>query len=94
MAFTATAPLVGAGAPRFNPPIRSRFCTWCCGAPEASRPTRRPTAPAMPSFGCTLTDFEVVPVSIYVRNAWGNRAPQVDSATVSKTRLALEQRAD
>jgi mono/diheme cytochrome c family protein len=48
----------------------------------------------MPSFGWTLTDFEVAAVSTYVRNAWGNRAPAVDAATVSKTRQALEKRAD
>jgi mono/diheme cytochrome c family protein len=53
-----------------------------------------PTAPAMPSFGWMLTDFEVAAVSTYVRNAWGNRAPPVDAATVTKTRGALEQRAD
>ena len=53
-----------------------------------------PTAPAMPSFGWTLTDFEVAAVSTYVRNAWGNRAPPVDPATVGKTRRALEQRTD
>jgi mono/diheme cytochrome c family protein len=53
-----------------------------------------PTAPAMPGFGWTLTDFEVAAVSTYVRNAWGNRAPSVDTATVSRTRSALEQRAD
>ena len=34
-----------------------------------------PTAPAMPSFGWALTDFEVATVSTYIRNAWGNRAP-------------------
>jgi mono/diheme cytochrome c family protein len=53
-----------------------------------------PTAPAMPSFGWTLTDFEVAAVSTCVRNAWGNRAPSVDTASVSRTRSALEQRAD
>jgi mono/diheme cytochrome c family protein len=53
-----------------------------------------PTAPAMPSFGWTLTDFEVAAVATYVRNAWGNRAPPVDAATVTKTRQALEQRND
>jgi hypothetical protein len=53
-----------------------------------------PTAAAMPSFGWTLTDFEVAAVSTYVRNAWGNRAPPVDTATVTKTRRTLEERAD
>jgi mono/diheme cytochrome c family protein len=51
-----------------------------------------PTGPAMPSFGWTLTDFEVAAVATCVRNAWGNRASPVDTATVTKTRQALEQR--
>jgi mono/diheme cytochrome c family protein len=55
---------------------------------------RAPTAPAMPSFGWALTDDEVAAVATYVRNAWGNRAPPVDAATVGKTRRTLEQRAD
>jgi hypothetical protein len=33
-------------------------------------------------------------VSTYVRNAWGNRAPQVDAATVGKTRRTLQERTD
>jgi mono/diheme cytochrome c family protein len=53
-----------------------------------------PTAAAMPSFGWTLSDSDVAAVATYVRNAWGNRAPPVDAATVGKTRRALEQRAD
>jgi mono/diheme cytochrome c family protein len=53
-----------------------------------------PTAPAMPSFGWTLNDDQVAAVATFVRNAWGNRAPAVDTATVGKTRHALEQRND
>jgi len=53
-----------------------------------------PTAPAMPSFGWTLNDEQIAAVSTFVRNAWGNRAPPVDPATVGKTRHALEQRND
>jgi mono/diheme cytochrome c family protein len=53
-----------------------------------------PTAPAMPSFGWTLSDDQIAAVSTYVRNAWGNRAPPVDPTTVGKTRRALEQRTD
>lgn len=53
-----------------------------------------PTAPAMPSFGWLLNDEEVAAVTTYVRNAWGNRAPPIDAATVSKTRRALEERND
>jgi mono/diheme cytochrome c family protein len=50
-----------------------------------------PTAAAMPSFGWMLNDDQVAAVATYVRNAWGNRAPLVDAATVGETRRALEQ---
>ena len=48
----------------------------------------------MPSFGWMLNDDQVAAVATYVRNAWGNRAPLVDAATVGATRRALEQRKD
>jgi mono/diheme cytochrome c family protein len=53
-----------------------------------------PTAAAMPSFGWLLNDEQVAAVVTYVRNAWGNRAPPVDAATVSRTRHALVERSD
>ena len=48
----------------------------------------------MPSFGWMLNDDQVAAVATYVRNAWDNRSPFVDAATVAKTRRALEQRKD
>jgi mono/diheme cytochrome c family protein len=53
-----------------------------------------PTAAAMPSFGWLLDDEQVAAVVTYVRNAWGNRAPPVDAAMVSRTRHALVERND
>ncbi|HEY2533170.1 MAG TPA: c-type cytochrome [Xanthobacteraceae bacterium] len=53
-----------------------------------------PTAPAMPSFAWTLTDDQVAAVATYIRNAWGNHAPPVETATVGQTRRTLEERAD
>jgi mono/diheme cytochrome c family protein len=53
-----------------------------------------PTAPAMPSFGWMLNDDQVAAVATFVRNAWGNRASAVETATVGKVRHALEQRND
>jgi mono/diheme cytochrome c family protein len=31
----------------------------------------------MPPFGQVLKDYEIAAVATYVRNAWGNRAPEV-----------------
>jgi mono/diheme cytochrome c family protein len=53
-----------------------------------------PTAPAMPSFGWLLSDEQVAAVTTYIRNAWGNAAPAVDAAEVTRQRQQLVQRSD
>jgi mono/diheme cytochrome c family protein len=53
-----------------------------------------PTAPAMPSFGWLLTDEQVAAVASYVRNAWGNTAPQVSVGDVGSARHDLAARSD
>jgi mono/diheme cytochrome c family protein len=45
-----------------------------------------PTAPAMPSFGWTLSDTEIADVLTYVRNTWGNAASAVQSTDVGTLR--------
>jgi mono/diheme cytochrome c family protein len=40
----------------------------------------------MPPFGAILNDVEVAAVVSYVRNAWGNAAPMVYPAQVTKLR--------
>lgn len=46
----------------------------------------RPTALAMPSFAWKLNDGEIASVTTYIRNAWGNSAPQVQPRSVAKLR--------
>jgi len=53
-----------------------------------------PTGPAMPAFGWLLSDDQVAAVVTYVRNAWGNAAPPVDAADVTKSRRAFVERKD
>lgn len=48
-----------------------------------------PTASAMPGFGWLLTDRQTAAVLTYIRNAWGNAAPDVTAADVTKGREAL-----
>jgi mono/diheme cytochrome c family protein len=55
---------------------------------------KAPTAPAMPSFGWLLNDDEAAAVLTFVRNSWGNAAPPVTAADVSKSRRDLAQRRD
>jgi mono/diheme cytochrome c family protein len=53
-----------------------------------------PTAPAMPQFGWILDDDAVAAVVTYIRNSWGNSAPQVTASQVKTTRQMLAERSD
>lgn len=46
----------------------------------------KPTGFAMPSFDWKLGDDDVAAVVNYIRNAWGNHAPEVDAKEVAKVR--------
>lgn len=48
-----------------------------------------PTAPAMPGFAWLLNDQQAAAVLTYIRNAWGNAAPNVTANDVAKRRTAL-----
>ena len=50
-----------------------------------------PTAPAMPAFDWRLNDDQVAAVLTYIRNHWGNAAPAVTAATISKQRASLAE---
>lgn len=56
---------------------------------RAGATSTAPTAPAMPSFGWNLSDTEVADVLTYIRNAWGNAAPAVQSTDVTTLRGRL-----
>jgi mono/diheme cytochrome c family protein len=53
-----------------------------------------PTGAAMPAFGWLLTDDQVAAVTTYIRQAWGNAAPAVTAADVSRARKELVERND
>ena len=62
-----------------------------------SRSVPTPAAPtplAMPPFDWKLSDDEVAAVATYVRNAWGNAAPEVKVRTVAKLRRRYAQAAE
>lgn len=52
---------------------------------------KAPTGPAMPSFAWKLNDGQVADILTYVRNNWGNSAPQVSTDTVARIRAAAKQ---
>ena len=55
---------------------------------------KEPTGPAMPAFGWQLDDAQIAAVATYVRSHFGNGAPAVSAADVSKARSALAARTD
>lgn len=48
-----------------------------------------PTGAAMPGFGWKLQDEQIANVLTYIRNSWGNAAPALSAADVSKARTAI-----
>ena len=48
-----------------------------------------PTTPAMPSLAWRLKDQEIADVLTYVRNSWGNAAPEVSAGDVATVRKEL-----
>ena len=49
----------------------------------------RPTPSSMPAYDWKLSDEEIAAVATYVRNAWGNSAPEVGAGEVRAMRKAL-----
>ena len=49
-----------------------------------------PTSGAMPSFAWKLSDQQVASVLNYIRNSWGNAAPEVKADEVAKVRKDLK----
>jgi len=50
----------------------------------------RPSPLGMPGFDWRLNDREVAELASFVRNAWGNRAPEVRTDAVTKLRRAIK----
>jgi mono/diheme cytochrome c family protein len=48
----------------------------------------------MPMFADKLSDEEVASVATYVRNAWGNAAPEVSSSSAGKMRRKVMTRSN
>ncbi|NUR45619.1 MAG: c-type cytochrome [Sphingomonas sp.] len=88
--------LGGEGQPRHFPPLAGNNAVQARDPTtivriilEGSRsvPTpAMPTAPAMPPFAWRLKDSQIASVATFVRNSWGNSAPQVPASKVAKLR--------
>src|SRR6185503_4940909 len=94
----------GEGQPRTFPPLAADASVQARDPTTivrliltGSRSVPTPAAPtplAMPPFDWKLDDREVAAVATYVRNAWGNSAPAVESAKVAKLRRRYGQAAE
>jgi mono/diheme cytochrome c family protein len=52
--------------------------------------TSRPSPLTMPAFAWKLNDRQIADVATYVRNSWGNKAPQVNARAVTGMRKNLD----
>jgi mono/diheme cytochrome c family protein len=86
----------GSGAPRIYPPLpgnanlqsddpASTLRIILDGAETLTTP-RAPNTGSMPGYARQLSDQEIADVANYIRNSWGNAAPPVTPAQVSKAR--------
>lgn len=90
----------GKGQPRFFPPLAGDAVSQQANpgslihfilAGARTAPTEsRPSPLTMPPFAWKLTDQEIADVSTYVRNSWGNTAPQVSAREVARMRDKLK----
>jgi len=92
----------GSGAPRIYPPLpgnanlqsadpSSTLRIILDGAQTMTTP-RAPNKGSMPGYAGQWSDQEIAAVANYIRNAWGNAAPQVSPAQVAKARLTGDPR--
>ena len=88
----------GSGAPRIYPPLPgnanlqsadalSTLRIVLDGAQTVTTP-RAPNKGSMPAYAGKMTDQQIADVTNYIRNAWGNAAPEVTADQVAKARRA------
>jgi mono/diheme cytochrome c family protein len=86
----------GSSAPRIYPPLPgnanlqsadslSTLRILLDGAQTMTTP-RAPNTGSMPAYAKDLSDQEIADVANYIRNSWGNAAPLVTAAEVTKAR--------
>jgi mono/diheme cytochrome c family protein len=53
-----------------------------------------PTGPGMPGFAWLLDDEQAAAVLTYIRNSWGNAAPEIAAADIGRERSKLAKRSE
>ena len=86
----------GSGAPRIYPPLPGNALLQSAdplstlriiidGAETVTTP-RAPNTGSMPAYAKQFSDQEIADVATYIRNSWGNSAPQVTPGQVKRAR--------
>jgi mono/diheme cytochrome c family protein len=75
-----------AGNPSVQAPDPTTIVRIILAGTRAVPTPAKPTAPGMPAFDWKLDDGEAAAVATYVRNSWGNSAPEVSRGKVAKLR--------
>jgi mono/diheme cytochrome c family protein len=88
----------GSGAPRVYPPLPGNANLQSADASSTLRiildgaqtvmTPRAPNKGSMPAYADKMTDQQIADVTNYIRNAWGNAAPEVTADQVAKARRA------
>jgi cbb3-type cytochrome c oxidase subunit III len=94
----------GTGVPRMFPPLAHNANLQSVDPLSIIRiilqgaqtvPTaEQPTSSTMPAYNWKLSDTEIAAVASYVRNAWGNSAPEVNADQVKRLRENLSAKSN
>jgi len=89
----------GEGVPRMFPPLKGNanvqqrdpttVLHFILDGTRAEPTDRAPTPLSMPAFNWKLNDADIAAVATYVRNAWGNTAPEISARQVADLRAKL-----
>ena len=89
----------GDGVPRFFPPLKGdanlqqsdpkTVLHFILTGVKTTPTAARPTGLAMPAYAWKLNDDQIAAVASYIRNAWGNAAPEVTAGQVASLRRKL-----
>lgn len=96
--------MAGQGVPGFFPPLAGDASVQARDPTTSLRlilegtrspvTAARPTPLGMPAFNWKLDDDQIAAVATYIRNSWGNAAPEVSSRDVGKLRRDLGSEAE
>ncbi|KAB8305864.1 cytochrome c [Erwinia endophytica] len=79
--------------PQLNAADPASLLTVILNGSDGAVTTGNPTAARMPRFDWKLSDQQIAQVTTYIRNSWGNAAPEVKADKVAHARKAIAAQA-